>query len=47
MKRLFKKREWAVYHYVDDQNQGAISCTGNFFEMIKAVFRIMTRKCKA
>lgn len=44
MKRLFEKKNWTLTYSSPTTLNGKIECTGNYFQMIHAVFKIMTRK---
>ena len=44
MRRLFEKKNWTLVYTSPTTVNGKIECTGNFFEMVIAVFKIMIRK---
>ena len=44
MKRLFEKKNWTLTYTSPTTINGKIECRGNFFTMVFAVFKIMTRK---
>lgn len=41
--RLFEKRDWYIDSRGDKTISSKISCHGNYFQMIHALFRIITR----
>lgn len=46
MKHLFEKKKWTLTYTSLTTINGKIECYGNFFEMMFAVFKIMTRKTR-
>jgi hypothetical protein len=44
MKHLFEKKRWTLTYSSPSTSNGTIECRGNFFGMVYAVFRILTRK---
>lgn len=46
IRRLFEKKEWTLKYSSPTPMNGTIECKGNFFEMTRAVFKIMTRKTR-
>lgn len=44
IKCLFEKRDWHIESYGDETISSKISCHGNYFQMIHALFRIITKR---
>lgn len=42
--RLFEKRNWTINSCGDNTISSSITCHGNFFQMIHALFRIILKK---
>lgn len=44
IKRLFEKRDWYIDSCGGNTISSKVSCHGNYFQMIYALFRIITKR---
>lgn len=43
IRRLFEKMDWSIEHHGSRTITSNIACHGNYFQMMYAMFRIITR----
>lgn len=43
IRRLFEKMDWSIEHHGSMTISSCITCHGNYFQMMYAMFRIITR----